>query len=174
MPLHSATKQPCFHLFARLPIYPLVFTSLTLYIFWYKQWSSHHRNGKGPHWQWVLRIDFLKKENSCQGNPQMPCFESQDSKSNHTCIYSFVGPPLWHPNLPKIKKMFVLSWESGDISISASRPLFLLPRQHLIKRRERPVFCAATALRGLCWGSPWGFLSNNCSRGSERSPNELP
>lgn len=32
--------------------------------------------------------------------------------------------------------MFVLSWESGDISTSACRPLFLLSRQHLIKRLE--------------------------------------
>lgn len=28
----------------------------------------------------------LKKKDSSQGNPQTPCFQNQDCKSNHTCI----------------------------------------------------------------------------------------
>lgn len=86
-----------------------------------------------------------KKRNSSQGNSPTPCFQSQDSESNHTCIWGFLEWPLRHQNLPKITKMFVLSWESGDVSISAFRPLFLISRQHLIKHLECGLR-AATAL----------------------------
>lgn len=122
-----------------------MFTSLTTWISWCKQWTSHHRKRNGTD----NRCDEFplkkKKRNSSQGNSPTPCFQSQDSESNHTCIWGFLEWPLRHQNLPKITKMFVLSWESGDVSISAFRPLFLISRQHLIKHLECGLR-AATAL----------------------------